>query len=263
MTYTDKLISKLNKSPLKVSTFRDILGSANRFFQDIDLEIELLLANGFPLEFKDDKVYLKTAQCLIHNQTFCIVDIETTSGKASTGQIIEIGAVKFKDGKIIDRYESLVNANANTISRHIQELTGINPSMLTNAPSLRTVMEEFKIFLEDDVFVAHAISFDYKFVSNTMEQFDLGKLCNQKICTIDLAKRTIATQKYGLQFLKEFLKIDINNHHRAYSDALSTSMILEECFVNLPKEVKTTRDLIKYSKSDNLKVIPKDKQEIK
>ncbi len=257
MKYLDKLISKLNKSPLKLSTFKSIIGNQDRFFDDIDLEIELLVSNGFPIEIKDDIVYLKTANTFIEDQIFCIVDIETTAGKAKDGQIMEIGAVKYQNGQIIDKYESFVSARE--IPRKVQEITGITLDMLKNAPSLQTVMEEFKIFLEDYVFVAHAISFDYKFISNTMEQFDLGKLQNRKICTIDLAKRVIATEKYGLQFLKELLNIDLDNHHRAYSDALSSTIVLEKCLQDLPKDIKNVEDLIKFSKSDNLKVIKKDK----
>jgi DNA polymerase-3 subunit epsilon len=256
MQYLDKLISKLNKSPIKLSTFKNILGSSNTFFDNVDLEIELLIANGFPIEIKFDMVRLKTANNLISNQTFCIVDIETTAGKAKDGQIIEIGAIKYKDGQIIDKYKSLVSANE--ISEHIQNLTGITLDMVANAPSLQTVMEEFKIFLEDDIFVAHAISFDYKFISQTLEQLDLGKLANRKLCTIDLSKRVIVNDKYGLEYLRKLLKIEVGHHHRAYDDAQSTAIVFQKCLDDLPRDVKTAEDLIKYSKSDNLKVIKKE-----
>jgi DNA polymerase III alpha subunit (gram-positive type) len=59
--------------------------------------------------------------------------------------------------------------------------------------------------------VAHAISFDYKFISATMEQFDLGKLCNRKLCTIDLAKRSFSNDKYGLEYLRKLLNINTSN----------------------------------------------------
>ncbi len=121
--------------------------------------------------------------------------------------------------------------------------------MLEDAPVIKTVLEEFKLFLEDDVFVAHDIKFDYNFISNSLEKYDLGKLENRKLCTIDLARRTIKAERYGLGYLKESLKIDIDNHHRAYSDALSTTYILEKAFENLDEKVKTVEDLIHFSKS--------------
>ena len=89
---------------------------------------------------------------MISEEIFCIVDIETNGGHVNKGhQIIELGAVKYKNGEIIDKYESLVYAK--DIPKYIQEVTNITPSMLENAPVISTVLEEFKLFLEDDVFV--------------------------------------------------------------------------------------------------------------
>ncbi|MEA2050070.1 MAG: 3'-5' exonuclease [Campylobacterota bacterium] len=246
MKYLDKLINNLRKRDLTLIQFEQILKNADTFFDNIELEKELLLSNGCPLCI-DDKVILKTKITDIKDQTFCVVDIETTSGKVQTGQMIEIGALKWKNGKIIEKYESLVNAK--DIPKKVQEITKITPDMLHNAPNIQTVLEEFKIFLEDDLFVAHAISFDYKFISDSFEKYDLGKLCNRKLCTIDLSKRLIQTERYGLKYLKEHLNINIDGHHRAYSDALSTAYILQDCLDILPDEIKTTENLIDFSKS--------------
>lgn len=252
------LVERLRKSPIPFDDFLDILSRhKEKFFDNPELEFELLLSNGFPIDIEDDKVFLKTTKTKISEQTFCIVDIETNGGHVSKGhQIIEIGAIKYRAGKILDSFESLVYAK--DIPEYIQGVTNITPSMLEHAPILRKVLEEFKIFLEDDVFVAHDIKFDYNFISNSLEKCNLGKLLNRKLCTIDLAKRTIKAPKYGLKSLKEVLKIDINNHHRAYSDALSTSYILKEAIKNLDKSVLTVEDLIHFSKSAK-PVMPKIK----
>lgn len=247
----EKLVKRLKSKDLLFSECLEIIESFDdNFFDSSSLELELLISNGFPLEFIDDKVLLKTARNHISTQTFCIVDIETNGSDITKGQIIELGAVKYKDGKIIDKYDSLVYAK--TIPPYIQEVTNITPSMLEDAPVINKVLEEFKIFLEDDVFVAHDIKFDYKFISDSFEKYDLGKLENRKLCTIDLSKRTIEAKRYGLDFLKELLNIDIKNQHRAYSDALSTSYLLAENFKKLPSFIQTAEDLIEFSKSDNL-----------
>ncbi len=246
--FMSRLIEKLKIEPMEYEQFLEELSkNKNRFFNDLQLEFELLISNGFPIDIEDNKIVLKTTKNLISEQIFCVVDIETNGGHVNKGhQIIELGAVKYKNGEIIDKYESLVYAK--DIPKYIQEVTNIKPSMLENAPVINTVLEEFKIFLEDDVFVAHDIKFDYNFISNSFEKYDLGKLENRKLCTIDLARRTIKAQRYGLGFLKELLNIDIDNHHRAYSDALSTSYILEESLKHLNSDVKTTEDLIYFSK---------------
>ncbi|HIP12529.1 MAG TPA: 3'-5' exonuclease [Arcobacter sp.] len=253
MNYVDKLVSKLLKSPLTIDAFNSILESSDTFFNNVDLEKELIISNGLPLFFNKNDVSLKTKTTKIEDQVFCIVDIETNAGNAQDGQIIEIGAIKFKNGKVIETYQSLVTAKS--IPLKVQEITGITPDMLVNAPSLKTVLEEFKIFLEDDVFVAHSIDFDYKFVSDSFKKYDLGELLNRKLCTIQLAKRTIKSKKYGLRYLKEKLNIDVANHHRAFDDALSTVGIFKKSLNNLCRNTIYTEDLLKYSKTAESKEI--------
>lgn len=247
----DRLISKLKSNDIPLDEFLSILdGFKDTFYENSELELELLVSNGLPIEFEEDSVYLKTAKTNIKDQTFCIVDIETNGSDVNKGQIIELGAVKYKNGELVDKFDSLVYAKS--IPRYIQEVTQITPDMLQDAPVIEKVLRDFKLFLEDDVFVAHDIKFDYNFISNSLKKYDLGKLENRKLCTIDLAKRTIKSQRYGLGFLKELLSIDIDNHHRAYSDALSTTYILEKSLNSLPKTILTSEDLISYSKSDNI-----------
>jgi len=247
MNYLNKLTDSLNKSPLTIIQFNEILKKGDTFFDSVELEKELLISNGFPLYFSDDNVSLKTKNTKIKDQTFCIVDIETTAGNARDGQMIEIGALKYKNGQIIEKYESLVNVK--DIPWKVQEITGITPSMTHNSPNIQTVLEEFKIFLEDDIFVAHAISFDYKFVSDSFKKYDLGQLCNRKLCTIDLSERLIEAERYGLKYLKEHLGIEDGEHHRAFSDAYCTTKVLEECLSLLPKDIKYSEELISFSKA--------------
>lgn len=247
----DKLVKFLkagNKTLDEVLTFIQTL--PNRFYDNAELEFELFLSNGMPLEIEEDNILLRTVNTKIEDQVFCVVDIETNGSNVNKGQIIELGAVKFKNGEVIGKFDSLVYAK--DIPKYIQEVTKITPNMLENAPSIDKVLQQFKLFLGDDVFVAHDIKFDYKFISQSFEKYNLGKLENRKLCTIDLGKRTIAAKRYGLDYLKEILHINIENHHRAYSDALSTAYILKQSFQNLPKEIQKVEELILFSKSDNI-----------
>jgi DNA polymerase-3 subunit epsilon len=248
------LVNKLRKQNMPQEEFLQLLEKVpTNFFENPQLELELLISNGLPIFVNDnDEIVLKTAHTAIQEQSFCIVDIETNGNNIHNGQIIELGAVKFKNGQIVETYDSLIYAK--DIPTYIQEVTQITPCMLQNAPTLQTVLEEFKLFLEDDVFVAHDIKFDYKFISDSFEKYDLGKLQNRKLCTIDLSKRTIFAQRYGLDFLKELLDIDMHQQHRALNDALSTTHIFENSLQNLPKEVKTVEELIIFSKLDNVLV---------
>lgn len=249
----ENIIQRLVKNPILYTEFLELLEKANdSMYENPELEFELLLSNGLPLEFEGDFVFLKTSDTSIEEQTFCIVDIETNGGSAKKGfQIIELGAVKYRNGKIIDKFESLVYAKE--IPPYVQEVTKINLKMLEDAPRLEKVLKEFKIFLEDDVFIAHDIKFDYTFISDSFEKYNLGKLLNRKICTINLARRTIQSEKYGLSSLKELLNIEVDNHHRAYYDALTTTIVFEKCLDNIDSsKIKTVEDLIAFSKSDNV-----------
>lgn len=251
MKYLPNLISKLQKSPLLLDDCLAYLEQQSSTFHDPELEFELLLSNGFPVDLEADHVVYRPAVTHIDDQVFCIVDIEATHGKVTKGQVLEVGAVKYKNGQIIDKFDSLVHCTE--IPRHIQGITGISLDMVEDAPLLKDVLTEFKTFLGDDVFVAHAIKFDYNYISDSFALFDLGELANAKLCTIDLAKRVIESEKYGLKFLKELLDINIDNHHRAYSDALSSAVIFERCIKDLPHDIQTTDQLIKFSQSNNIK----------
>ena len=251
VTNSEKIVNFIKAGNTSFDELLEFINTLpNTFFDSAELEFELLLTNGMPLEIIDDKIVLKTSITNIEEQTFCIVDIETNGSNVNKGQVIELGAVKLKNGEIIDKFDSLVYARE--IPRYIQEVTQITPKMLEDAPPLQKVLKDFKLFLGDDVFIAHDIKFDYKFISQSFEKYDLGKLENRKLCTIDLSKRTIKAKRYGLDYLKELLDVQIDIQHRAYSDALSTAYILKKNFVQLPKTVITVEDLITYSKSDNI-----------
>jgi DNA polymerase III subunit epsilon len=256
------IIDRLLKESINYDELLSLLEKANdTFFDNPELELELLLSNGLPLEFdKDNNIYLKTKETSLEEQCFCIVDIETNGSSIKKGhQIIEIGAVKYKNGEIIDNFQSLVYAKE--IPVFIQEVTNIKPEMLEDAPVLESVLKEFKLFLEDDVFIAHDIKFDYNYISDSLEKYDLGKLENRKLCSIDLAKRTIDSPKYGLSFLKEELQIKVDNHHRAYYDALATTHVFKKSLEVIDRDkIFNVEELITFSKSSKTIASIKEKK---
>ncbi|MAC85004.1 MAG: DNA polymerase III subunit epsilon [Arcobacter sp.] len=256
------IVDRLLKESIDYDEFLSLLEKANdTFFDNPELEFELLISNGLPLEFdNNNNIFLKTKEASIEEQCFRIVDIETNGSSIKKGhQIIEIGAVKYRNGEIIDSFESLVYAKE--IPEYIQEVTNIKPIMLEDAPILESVLKEFKLFLEDDVFIAHDIKFDYNYISDSLEKYDLGKLENRKLCSIDLAKRTIDSPRYGLGFLKEELEIQVDNHHRAYYDALATAHVFSESLNAIDNEkVTNVEKLISFSKSSKTIASIKEKK---
>ena len=222
-----------------------------------ELDRELFLGNGVEIILDSDNKYrFKTAHLKHETATFCIVDIETNGSNKQTHQIIEIGAVKLQGNVIIDQFESLVFCNE--ISEHITEITGIDTAMTQNAPSLCEVMQEFKLFLAQDIFVAHAVQFDYSFISAMLERCGFDALMNRRLCTIDLAERTISSYRYGLSYLNEQLSLyQSATHHRALSDAITATKLLQYTLPYIPQEIQTVEALIAFSKEASRKKRPK------
>ena len=221
----------------------------SELFVESDVLYELLKSNGYPIEAYQNGYRLTTCFAPVEQQLFCIVDIETSGGKPSHAQIIEIGALKVEDGRIIDRFETFVSCSY--LPEYITKVTGIEPCDLKGAPHLATALEEFRTFLGDAVFVAHNVGFDFHFLDVSFEQFGLGNIGNPFLCTIDLAKRTFESERYGLAFLRESLGIDthVPMHHRAYADALSAYHVMQKSLSLLPNNIKTTDQLLQFSKS--------------
>jgi len=237
-----------NKTSLKLAS-KGIDITELRPFLDGSLALELLMApaQGLEIIVKDNRYYFKTNTLPIEKATFCIVDIETNGSKPQRYQIIEIGAVKVQNGEIIGQYESLVQCNE--ISTHIADLTGINVDETKNAPTMQRVLHEFKAFIGTDIFVAHDVKFDYSFISGMFERYNMQPMLNRHLCSIDLAERTFSSYRYGLNYLNESLQLHHTaTHHRALSDAITTTRLFLKSLKLLPEEVRTVEELILFSK---------------
>ncbi|MCF6201692.1 MAG: 3'-5' exonuclease [Hydrogenimonas sp.] len=245
----DNIVASVKKSggKMELDRFKElILKMRDSLFESVDTLMELIIASGVPIEIVGDEVILKTSFRPWREETFCIIDIETNGSKPNRSQIIEIGAIKWRNGEVVDRFESF--AECSYLPYQISEITGINPEDLEGAPPLQKLLPQFKAFLGDAIFVAHNATFDYNFVSSSFERFGLGVLGNRRLCTIELAKRTIEAERYGLGHLNIALDINTLVHHRAYADAVTAAKILEIGLRNLPDSVVTTEELIDFTK---------------
>lgn len=213
--------------------------------EDCDTIFILLQASGYPIS-EDEKGYrLDTYFTPYHEQKYCVIDIETNGSKPGTSQVIEIGAVMVQNGEIIDRYETFVECAF--LPEYITKITGIEPEDLIGAPSRKEALIGLRHFMQDAIFVAHNATFDHTFLNASFERFGLGNIGNQKLCTIDLARRTFESERYGLAYLIDFLEIETATHHRAYSDALCAAKVMEKSVQTLPEYVFTADDLLRFS----------------
>ncbi len=236
-----KSIHKLSSKGLCLDTLKEQIG------EDLDFSLELWHAQGLEIIKHHGSFYFATRFMSIRDAEFCIVDIETNGSKIDKHQIIEIAAVKVKNGLITHRYESLVKCNE--INPHITEITGISVQDTIKAPNLKKVLYDFKSFLGDAIFIAHDVKFDYKFISQSLEKIGLEPLLNRSLCSLSLAERTIVSYRYALSYLNESLNLHPDaTHHRAMSDVLTTYELFILSMKKLDRSIKSVEDVIKFSK---------------
>ncbi len=144
-----KSIHKLSTKGLSLKTLKEQID------EDLEFLLQLWHSQGLEIVKHQGSFYFATKFIPIKDAIFCIVDIETNGSKIDKHQIIEIAAVKVKNGKIIDSYESLVNCKE--INPHITEITGITAEDTKDAPVLKKVMYDFKVSPNLNVLVSVSI----------------------------------------------------------------------------------------------------------
>ncbi|CAA6808308.1 MAG: DNA polymerase III epsilon subunit (EC [uncultured Sulfurovum sp.] len=236
-----------NEGYLSIASYQRIVQKNSTFFEDFDTLFILLQAAGYPIVEEEGRYRLETFFTPYSEQKYCVIDIETNGSKPETAQVIEVGAVMIQNGKVLDRFESFVACAF--LPDYISKITGIIPEDLITAPSQLEVLTNLRTFMEDAIFVAHNVDFDYGFLNHSFDRFGLGSIGNQKLCSIELARRTIESERYGLAYLSDTLELGQHTQHRAFSDAMVTSKLLELTFQNLPNYVQVADDLLRFSTS--------------
>ncbi|MEO6348330.1 MAG: exonuclease domain-containing protein, partial [Aquaticitalea sp.] len=115
--------------------------------------------------------------------TYTIIDVETT-GRGN--KITEISIFKYDGEKVIDEFTSLVNPEA-MIPDYITALTGIDNTMVANAPTFKEIAENILSITEDSIFVAHNVNFDYNVIRNEFRAIDID-FRRRKLCTVRLSR---------------------------------------------------------------------------
>ena len=151
--------------------------------------------------------------------SYVAFDIETTGLNPKFDKIIEIGAVRIRDGEVAEIFSSFVNP-ARSLPERIVELTGIQDSDVKEAPYMEDILDAFLAFLGDDVLLGHNLLFDYSFVKKaavnqkkTFEKSGIDTLRIAKRFLNDLASR-------NLGYLCEYYHIELEAH-RALNDAVA------------------------------------------
>ncbi|MBN9424216.1 MAG: DNA polymerase III subunit epsilon [Candidatus Accumulibacter sp. 66-26] len=160
-------------------------------------------------------------------EAVAVIDFETTGLSPAQGdRATEIAAVILHDGKVVDRYQSLMNAGMR-IPPFIEALTGISDAMIRSAPPAADVMREVAAFIGDCPLVAHNASFDCKFWDAELAR--IGQHRRQEFaCSLLLSRRLLPqAPSHKLGALLEFARLPVSGRaHRALADAEMAASLL-------------------------------------
>ncbi|NLJ57381.1 MAG: PolC-type DNA polymerase III [Tissierellia bacterium] len=156
---------------------------------------------------------------------FVVFDIETTGLNPRKDAIIEIGAIKISEKRIIDSFSTLIEIDRKLPAKII-ELTSITDEMLEGQPPIKTALASFMEFAKDSVLVAHNAKFDISFIRDKLRVYFHEKAELAVVDTLELSKALIKDVKnHRLNTLAKKLNINLLNHHRAVDDANATAQL--------------------------------------
>ena len=194
----------------KDKSIKPIYGCEFTFVDERDLEI---VKHPIDLKLKD--------------ATYTIFDIETTGLSVNFDKIIEISAIKMKNNQIVDRFNTFVNP-LQPLSMLTTKLTGIKNSDVNQAPTIDSVIVDFKQFFQDTIMVAHNAHFDMGFIYKTLKDYDLYDGPMTTIDTLAIARSVYGDdlKRFNLKAVAKHFKVDLVQHHRATYDTEATAEVL-------------------------------------
>ena len=208
------------------------------------------MKDGFKLIFGCEGYFVDDLKNLVINPKgqdlnteYIVFDIETTGLSQKKNKIIEIGAVKVKDGEEIDRFSEFINPEE-PIPYSIEQLTSITDEMVMHAPTIDVILPKFLEFCGDDIVVAHNAAFDTGFIKKNAR--DLGmKFDNTIMDTMTLSHVLLPELgKFTLDRVCKALNVKNEHHHRAVDDANATAKIFVKLYEMLVERgVKTVEDV--------------------
>ncbi len=159
-------------------------------------------------------------------KSYIAFDVETTGLNPAENEIIEIGALKVREGKVAERFMELVRP-LSPVSPSITALTGITNQMVSSARSRHDVISDFLAFCGEDVLIGHNVSFDYSFVKTSAAAEGLP-FEKSGIDTLKIAQKVHKDlESRSLESLCRYYHIENRSAHRAYHDALATAKLYQ------------------------------------
>ena len=159
---------------------------------------------------------------------YVVFDLETTGLDPKLSRIIEIGALKYRNNKLVEELSILVNPGC-PIPDIITAITGIDDDTVKDAISIEEALPKFIAFIEDLPLVAHNSRFDLSFIEENILELGLPMIKNTNIDTVYLARKYIKNvYNHKLETLKDYFGLTYSSH-RSVEDCLTTNYVYQYC----------------------------------
>lgn len=183
---------------------------------------------GLEANMVDDHalLVLNPASMTYENREFVIFDVETTGLSSVYDTIIEIGAVKMKDGEVIERFDEFINPH-HPLSETTINLTSITDEMVSKADDEAEVIKRFQEFYGDRPLCGHNVQFDVGFVNAALRRSGLKEITQPVLDTLEVSRLLHPEQtKHTLDSLCKKYNVVLEHHHRANQDAEATGYLM-------------------------------------
>jgi DNA polymerase-3 subunit alpha (Gram-positive type) len=233
---------------------------------------------GTELVMVDDSVdiVIRPNDDVMLDQTYVVFDFETTGFNAGgADSIIEIGAVKMKDGMILEKYDELINPGR-PLPQKIVEVTNITDNMLEGKDNEENAVKRFIEWFGDCPMVAHNAKFDVSFLEMAYKKYNLGTFTNPVLDTLEIS-RTLDTDysRHSLSALVKRYEVpwDENAHHRGDYDAEGTALVFYKMLKKLASRgfkkmsellnLVSTDEIYKYGRCHHINILVRNKKGLK
>ena len=233
---------------------------------------------GAELVMIDDSVniVIRPNKDVMLDQTYVVFDFETTGFNAGgADSIIEAGAVKIRNGEIIDRFDELINPGR-PLPEKIVEVTNITDEMLKDKDTEENAIKRFVEWFGDCPMVAHNAKFDVSFLEMAYKKYDLGTFTNPVIDTLELSRTMDNTYaRHSLSALVKRYEVpwDEDAHHRADYDSEGTALVFHKMLKKLSNRNIETMDQLdtlvskdeihKYGRAHHINLLVQNKTGLK
>jgi DNA polymerase-3 subunit epsilon len=193
---------------------------------------------------------------------FIAFDLETTGFFAGSDQIVEIGAIKYRDGQPESMFVTLVNPGR-PIPIEAQRVNGISDEMVVNAPTIDQLMDAFTDFCGETPMIAHNAPFDYQFLVHEIKRLEIPAPRGHILDSLPMSRKVFpGLMNYKLGTLVEHLKIPGGGFHRAQADCLFLGQLFCHILdrITVSNQPPTIETLIQLCNNQSLRFPIIDKQ---